>query len=78
MDLNSAQTHELLKQAREKAEKLLNDLRAKKAEVEANPPKISDEQLEQGRTAMNNAIASAERMLKALDDAQRIASVNSN
>jgi len=78
MDLNSAQTHELLRQAREKAEKLLNDLRANKVELEANPPQLSPEQLEQGRTALNNAIASAERMLKSLDDAQRIASIETN
>lgn len=78
MSLGDSHTHDLLKQAREKAEKLLLDLRAKFAEVEANPPQISEVELAQGRTAMLNAIASAERMLKSLDDAQRIASTDLN
>ena len=78
MDLNNAETHALLKQAREKAEKLLADLLAKQADVEANLPTIPPDQLEQGRAALKNAIASAERMIKSLDDAQRIASVTTN
>lgn len=78
MDLNSAETHELLRQAREKAEKLITDLKAKQVELDANPPVISPEELVQGRAALANAIASAERMLKSLDEAQRIASVETN
>lgn len=78
MDLNNVETHELLRQAREKAEKLLHDLRAKQADLEASPPKLPLDQLEAGRTALSNAIASAERMLKALDDAGQIASAGTN
>ena len=78
MDLNSAETHELLRQAREKAEKLLNDLKAKQIDLDANPPEIAPEDLVQGRAALANAIASAERMLKSLNEAQRIASVETN
>jgi hypothetical protein len=78
MDLNSTETHDLLRQAREKAEKLVRELHARKAEVEANPPDLPIDQLAQGRIALDNAIASAERMLKSLDDAQRIASVETN
>lgn len=78
MDLNSAETHDLLRQAREKAEKLVRELHARKAEVEASPPDLPVDQLAQGRIALDNAIASAQRMLKSLDDAQRIASVETN
>jgi len=78
MDLSSAETHDLLRQARVKADKLLSELRAKRVEVEGNPPDLPEDQIEQGLIALQNAIASAERMVKSLDDAQRIASTEIN
>ena len=78
LDLNSAETHATLKLAREKGERLLAGLLAEQASIEANPGKLSPEQLEQGRYAMKRAIAAARRMLANLDDAQRIASLETN
>ena len=79
MDPDDADTHALLRQAREKGEKLLADLLAKQAEIDANPPRdLPPEQLKQGREAMQKAIASAQRMLDSLSQAQKIASLHTN
>jgi hypothetical protein len=79
MDPDDADTHELLKQAREKGEKLLADLLKKQAEIDANPPSdLPLEQLQQGREAMQKAITSAQRMLDSLNQAQKIASLHTN
>jgi hypothetical protein len=64
---------EMLRLAHEKARKLLDDLLKKQADLDANPPKISAENLAQGRAAFQNAIASARRALQAIEDAGRIA-----
>ena len=60
---------ELLDQALQRARRLVSELEARKAEVEANPPPISVDQLAMGRQAMTNAIESARRMLVSLEDA---------
>jgi hypothetical protein len=73
-----AEQFEMLKQAREKGQKLLDELLKQQAEVEANPPKISAEDLEQGRYAMQQAIASTRRMLASLDEASKIAATENN
>jgi hypothetical protein len=78
MDLNDPETTAMLNEARSKAERLLGELLKKQAEVEANPPKLSPEQLEAGRQAMQKAIDSARRMLKSLDEAQKIAAIDTN
>jgi hypothetical protein len=62
--------------ARDRAEALAEALRKAKAEAEADPERLSQltpEQLVEGRTAMDNAIASAERMVEALNAAVEIA-----
>jgi hypothetical protein len=63
---------EMLRLAREKAQKLLDDLLKKQEDLDANPPKISAENLAQGRAAFQNAIASARRAVQALIDAERV------
>lgn len=63
---------EMLRLAKSKAQKLLDDLIRQQANLDANPPKISAENLALGRQAMQNAIASARRTLKALEEAEQI------
>ena len=77
MDLNNDQARALeTNLARDRAEALAEALRKAKAEAEADPDRLSrltPEQLAEGRTAMDNAIASAERMIEALNAALEIA-----
>jgi hypothetical protein len=61
---------DLLKQARERAEKLVAEIRRQRDDLLANPPTHLDaESMSQGRIAMDNAVASAERMLAAVEGA---------
>ena len=78
MDPSDPETVKMLTEARAKAEHLLAELMKQQAEVEANPPDLPKEQLEQGRHAFQKAIESAQRMLKNLDDAQKIAAIDMN
>jgi hypothetical protein len=64
---------ELLNQAIDRAQHLVSELEARKAEAEANPPPIPPEKLEMGRMAMDKALASARRMLVSLQEAWEIA-----
>jgi hypothetical protein len=65
---------DLLHQARTKAQKLVAGLETKFAEIEASPPKdLEPAKLAMGRVAMINAIESAKRSLKALEEAIEIA-----
>jgi hypothetical protein len=63
---------EMLRLAKSKAQKLLEDLISQQADLDTNPPKISAENLALGRAAMQNAIASARRTVQALNDAEQI------
>jgi hypothetical protein len=78
MDPSDPETVKMLTEARAKAEHLLSELLKQQAEVEANPPALPAEQLEQGRFAFQKAIDSARRMLKSLDEAQQIAAIDMN
>jgi len=60
---------ELLKQARQRAERLITELDARLAEIEADPSKLPAGQLENARQLLAEAIASARRTLTAIDDA---------
>jgi hypothetical protein len=73
-----ADQFDLLGQAREKGQKLLDELLKRQAEVEANPPEISPQDLKEGRYAMEQAIASTRRMLASLDEATKIAAMDNN
>jgi hypothetical protein len=63
----------MLDLAMQKAQRLVDELVAQQAEIDANPPKIAPADLVAGRTAMQNAVASARRTLTALRDAERVA-----
>ncbi len=63
----------LLDKAMIKAQRLVDDLTAQQADLERNPPKISTADLVAGRAALENALASARRMLVALREAEQIA-----
>jgi len=63
---------EMMREALERARRLLRELETQRDEVQASPPDIPPEQLALGRMAMNNAIASARRMLQALTEAEQI------
>jgi hypothetical protein len=78
MDPSDPETVKLLSEARKKAEHLLSELLKQQAEVEAKPPDLPAEKLEQGRHALQKAIESATRMLKSLDEAQQISAIDMN
>jgi hypothetical protein len=61
----------MLNEAIAKAHRLVDELVAQQADLDANPPKIPQADLTAGREAMQNAIASARRTLAALKDAER-------
>ena len=63
----------MLKVALEKAQRLVDELVAQQAELDARPPKIAQADMVAGRMALQNALASARRTLTALRDAKRIA-----
>ena len=59
----------MLADAIAKARKLVAELERQQAELEASPPKLPPDQLAEGTQAFDNAVASARRMLQALEDA---------
>ena len=63
----------MLDKALEKAQRLVDDLTAQQAELDRSPPNIPPADLVSGRMAMQNALASARRMLVALREAEQIA-----
>jgi hypothetical protein len=65
---------ELLTQARGRAARLLDDVRRQRDELLAQPPSIDPASVADGRAAMDNAVASAGRMLAAVEAA--LAEVN--
>jgi hypothetical protein len=58
-----------------KAKKLVAEMEKQQREIDDAPPRndLSPQQLADGKLAFENAIASARRMLKALEDAHEIA-----
>jgi hypothetical protein len=65
---------EMLTEALARARKLVAGLEREQAEAERAPHEdLTPEQLEAGREALGNAVASARRMLAALEEAYEIA-----
>ena len=64
---------ELLEQALIKARKLVENLQRQKQELEAAPPTLPPEKLREGKQAFDNALASARRMLAALEEGAAVA-----
>jgi hypothetical protein len=67
------QQHQILAEARERAAKLVEELEAKAAELEKNPPNLDPKRLEEGRTAMRNAVAAVKKALENIEKAAEIA-----
>ena len=59
----------MLADAIAKARKLVAELERQQKEIEAAPPDLPPDQFAEGKQAFDNAVASARRMLKALEDA---------
>ena len=63
----------LLRSAKEKADKLVAELLARRAELTARPPTVPEAQLAAGREALDRAIASAQQLADSLEAAIRAA-----
>lgn len=63
----------MLQDAIDRARKLVMNLQRQKQELEAAPPTLPPDQLKEGMQAFDNALASARRMLTALEQAAAIA-----
>ncbi|HUI26728.1 MAG TPA: hypothetical protein VL403_11655 [Candidatus Kryptonia bacterium] len=61
-----------LTEARARAEKLLDELQLRQAELDAAAPNLPADQLAAGRAAMQKAIESAQRMVQNLDKALQL------
>jgi hypothetical protein len=60
---------QMLTEAIAKARKLVAELERQQKEIEAAPPDLPPQQFAEGKQAFDNAVASARRMLEALEDA---------
>jgi hypothetical protein len=65
----SSQERDMLALAMTKAQRLVDELSKQQAELEQSPPDLPPEKLAQGKMAFENALASARRSLKALEEA---------
>jgi hypothetical protein len=74
-DLNDLAT---LREARKRAQKVLDDLKNQKDDLFRSPPaKLNEKRLRAGEKAMRNAIESAKRMVADIDDSIRAATLQS-
>ena len=62
-----------LTEARARAQKLLDELQLRQAELDTAAPNLPVDQLAAGRAAMQKAIESAQRMVENLDKALQLA-----
>jgi len=69
----SSQQQQILAEARDRAARLIAELEAKAAELEKNPPKVNAGQLEEGKTAMRNAIVAVRKALENIEKAAEVA-----
>ena len=69
LDDNNNVDEQMLADAIAKARKLVADLERQQRELAAAPSDLSPQKFAEGREAFDNAVASARRMLKALEDA---------
>ena len=65
---------QVLAEARDKAAKLIAELEEKAAELEKGPPvKLTPQQLEEGKSAMRNAIVAVKKALENIEKAAAVA-----
>ena len=69
LDDNNNVDEQMLADAITKARKLVADLERQQRELAAAPSDLPPQKFAEGREAFDNAVASARRMLKALEDA---------
>ena len=67
------QQQQVLEEARDRASKLVAELEEKAVELEKNPPKLTSEQLEEGKAAMRNAILAVKKALENIEKAAAVA-----
>ena len=67
------QQQQVLTEARDKAAKLVAELEQKAAELEKNVPALTPQQLEEGKTAMRNAIFAVKKALETIETAAAVA-----
>ncbi len=69
MAAQSADNLQMLRTARQRAQRLVGELSGQMREVAAHPPELPPDQLAQGQAALAAALASADRMLRSLEAA---------
>ena len=67
------QQQQVLEEARDKAAKLVAELEENAAQLEKNPPKLTPQQLEEGKAAMRNAILAVKKALENIEKAAAVA-----
>ena len=67
------QQQQILEEARDKAAKLVVELEERAAELEKNPPKLTPQQMEEGKSAMRNAIVAVKKALENIEKAAAVA-----
>ena len=67
------QQQQILEEARDKAAKLVVELEERAAELQKNPPKLPPQQLEEGKSAMRNAIVAVKKALENIEKAAAVA-----
>jgi hypothetical protein len=78
METDGLDSIQMLREAHRKTCELAANLTRQKAEVEANPSDLPAEQLARGLKAMDDALRSAQRVSRSLDEAMKIATISSN
>lgn len=67
------QQQQVLEEARDKAAKLVAELEEKAAELENDSPRLTAQQLEEGKAAMRNAIVAVKKALENIEKAAAVA-----
>lgn len=67
--MNARTDRDLLLEARQKAQRLVEALHRQQAELTVDPHRLSPGTLARGQAAMQDAVSSAERMLAAIEAA---------
>ena len=67
------QQQQILEEARDKAAKFVVELEERAAELEKNPPKLTPQQMEEGKSAMRNAIVAVKKALENIEKAAAVA-----
>ena len=77
--LIDAEEMKVLTEARQRAQRLLDEMLKQQADLLQNPPKhLEPDKVELGKTAMQKAIDAARRTVQNVDDALKLASTSSN